>query len=75
MMKPRHAATLALVGWYLMVPPHDPDGQHANPKGPLSQWHILASFDSADECQKRLDTYVQGLNREDSMRGEPKTKS
>jgi hypothetical protein len=44
-------------------------------KAPLSQWHILAPFDSADECQKRLDTYVQGLNLQDSFRGEPKTKA
>jgi len=41
----------------------------------LSQWRILAPFDSADECQKRLDTYVQGLNLQDSFRGEPKTKA
>jgi hypothetical protein len=25
-MKPRHAAALVLVGWYLMTPPVRPDG-------------------------------------------------
>jgi hypothetical protein len=44
-MNPRHAAALALVGWYLMVPPmyqhHEIDD-----KAPLSQWRIIQSFDT-----------------------------
>src|SRR6185312_12144148 len=34
-MKPRHAAALALVGWYLMMPPWNP-ALDAN--APLSKW-------------------------------------
>jgi hypothetical protein len=45
-MKPRHVAALALVGWYLMVPPLVP------------QWTILDSFDSAEEC---IDAHVKLL--------------
>jgi hypothetical protein len=49
----RHAAALALVGWYLMMPP-PPD----RPNGPvdisasLSRWEIIDSFDGAEECSK-----------------------
>ena len=57
-MKPRHAAALALVGWYLMTPPIAP-GALDNPQqaqlirasAPLSEWGIVHSFDTADECK------------------------
>ena len=53
-MKPRHAAALALVGWYLMVPPME--GDHTNPSAPFSRWRMTAgSFDAASECRKALD--------------------
>jgi hypothetical protein len=46
-MKPRHAAALALVGWYLMVPP-----SHSSESGPptLSEWSVYKTFESADVC-------------------------
>ena len=64
-MKLRHAAALALAGWYLMMPPVyrngkdvDPDidigGTHLDETAPLSKWAIVASFDSAAECEKNL---------------------
>jgi hypothetical protein len=40
MMKPRHAAALALVGWYLMTPPntgYDPP-RSRDDGAPLSKW-------------------------------------
>jgi len=40
-MKPRHAAALALVGWYLVALPTDPDGKLA---APLPQWIYLDGF-------------------------------
>jgi hypothetical protein len=47
-MKLRHAAVLALVGWYLMVPPLR---YFLNPNlPPFSQWEIRGSFDTADAC-------------------------
>jgi hypothetical protein len=43
-MKPRHAAALALVGWYLMIPPFLKKDQyghlHADPTAQLSKWHF-----------------------------------
>ncbi len=43
-----HAATLALLGWYLMMPPilDNKLYEHA----PVSQWQIAASFDTSDDC-------------------------
>lgn len=57
-----HAAALALVGWYLMLPtPHDSTLRYV-PRLPLSQWTVIQSFDSADDCE------------EIHARGEAKTK-
>jgi hypothetical protein len=50
-MNPRHAAALALVGWYLMVPP-SPNGIFPNEKAPLSEWVIITGADSAYECRE-----------------------
>jgi hypothetical protein len=53
-MKPCHAAALALVGWYLMIPPkviEDSKGRLQVPASLLSQWSILESFDTAKECR------------------------
>ena len=52
-MKLHHAGALALVGWYLMLPPshsHIPDEPDTG--APLRKWHIIgSSFDSAAECE------------------------
>lgn len=47
----RHAAALALMGWYFMVPPPSParDGT-ALTGSPLSQWVSFYVFDSANDC-------------------------
>jgi uncharacterized protein YfaP (DUF2135 family) len=50
-MKPRHAAALALVGWYLMMPPMTSD-RRIQINTPLSHWEISSSYDTADECEK-----------------------
>jgi hypothetical protein len=52
--KLRHAAALALVGWYLMIPPlPTTSGWFSNNSGPapISQWKLWASFDSAMLCE------------------------
>jgi hypothetical protein len=54
-MKPRHAAALALVGWYLMMPPNT-QGWFSKTKNndeaaPLDQWTIVRSFDTALMCE------------------------
>jgi hypothetical protein len=55
-MNLRHAAALALVGWYLLAPPiaHDPGHWHPKMTAPLNEWIVAKSFDSASECEKRL---------------------
>jgi hypothetical protein len=51
-MNIRHAAALALVGWYLMVPPQT-NGQ-IDYTAPLSRWTVAESYDSAAPCREML---------------------
>ena len=48
-MKPRHAAALALVGWYLMMPPFT-ERHEINTDAPLTKWERLDSYSSAGDC-------------------------
>jgi hypothetical protein len=52
-MKPRHAAALALVGWYLMVPPTTKN-HVVHYEEPISGWQIIDSFDTAQACKDML---------------------
>ena len=62
-MKPRHAAALALVVWYLMVPPHricancnhyfQPDPPNAS----LDTWQMVNRFDTLMKCKENLLWY------------------
>jgi hypothetical protein len=49
----RHAGAIALMGWYLMVPPplsHSPkNGQIV----PLSQWTRAGAFQSEESCETK----------------------
>jgi hypothetical protein len=47
----RHAAALAAVGWYLMVPPMDMATHKMNPDAPLREWHVFDSYDRAAQCR------------------------
>jgi hypothetical protein len=55
-MKLCHAAALALVGWYLMIPPIEFESQaitsnvHVSSDAPFSKWEMSGSFDTAKEC-------------------------
>src|SRR5579864_5334425 len=57
-MKPRQAAALALVGWYLMLPPlhfvgpaNDPYSLAiVNNAAPLSRWLPMMTFKTLQEC-------------------------
>jgi hypothetical protein len=50
-----HIAALALVGWYLMVPPQTRTWwigrQYYDESASLSRWTIERSFDKAEVCQ------------------------
>jgi hypothetical protein len=73
-MKPRHAAALALVTWYLIVPPpgqpRSNGGSSAPPNdsAPLSQWTIRNSYDSEQPCEaakkQSLDTATENLDKQ-----------
>jgi rRNA-processing protein FCF1 len=61
MMKPRHAAALALAGWYLMVPPDSTVPHSVDLAAPISSWSIVTNFESADTCKQAL-TELQNRN-------------
>jgi hypothetical protein len=59
-----HAAALALVGWYLFVPPTTRTwwigAERYDDAAPLSSWTIERSFDKAEGCEAaRLTTQQQ----------------
>jgi len=56
-MRFRHAAALALVGWYLMLPPPNPDNKNTILLGAdLSLWAVYESYDNAKECRRERET-------------------
>jgi hypothetical protein len=59
-MKLYHAAALALLGWYLLIPPvFSPMGEHHRSfndlSAPLDRWDIWAKFDSEVSCKKEKE--------------------
>lgn len=64
-MKIRHAAALALVGWYLMTPPVTDNNGHymIAENAPLSDWKNIGGFDSADECTEYKFWLNSGLKK------------
>ena len=53
-MNLRHAAALALVGWYLMVPPQQSFKDHKYYEAPLVEWTHKATFDAEFECKQEI---------------------
>jgi len=76
-MKPRHAATLALVGWYLMMPTPAPE-TFMSVTPPVGRWDHLGSYDSEKDCDhasdekyresERAGFEMKGFNPEDVRR-------
>ena len=60
-MTTRHITALALVGWYLMIPPlQNPNGDPSGPRNlraPISEWDQMAAYDSAARCQRDIAKY------------------
>jgi hypothetical protein len=56
-MNLHHAAALALLGWYLIMPPK------GYPKAPLTCWSHMWSFDTAKECQKMLAVFIANIDQ------------
>jgi hypothetical protein len=58
-MKLHHTAALALLGWYLMLAPHQSNrSKPFNFDAPLSKWQQGESYDSKAECEKIRRTQV-----------------
>jgi hypothetical protein len=57
-MKRHHAAALALISWYLMVPPAKSTGE-PDLRAPLSKWVTDGSYDTVQACHKRYQDDVQ----------------
>lgn len=69
-MNIRHAAALALVGWYLMIPPAvEEDSNHAlhTKPAPLSEWQNFESFDTAKECEEGAKPLVKPMQADVSQ--------
>jgi hypothetical protein len=60
-MKLRHAAVLALVGWYLMTPPlswsSDRTKIGSDLSRPLSEWDSYSTYDTEADCNKEIDAW------------------
>lgn len=51
----RHAAALAVISWYLMMPPDSAKIPHSvDATAPLSHWSIVANYTTEDGCEKVL---------------------
>jgi len=59
----RHAAALALMGWYLMVPPthRTTHGVAWDDNLPLNLWRHVFSYDMAKECQAQIEHMQSSL--------------
>lgn len=51
-VKPRHAAALALVGWYLMLPPPEAI-QGRIDFNVYSRWSVIDKYDRIQDCEAR----------------------
>jgi hypothetical protein len=53
----RHAAALALVGWYLMVPPLN-GRREIDPHVSMSKWEVLLSADTLAACKQKENDLI-----------------
>jgi hypothetical protein len=62
----RHLAALAIVGWYLMMPPDSAKIPHdVDSETPISRWIVVTNFPDEDTCEKAL-TDIQN-NQQDPV--------
>jgi hypothetical protein len=59
----RHAAVLAMVGWYATAPPFVRVGNKLTVDGdaPLGQWQAYGSFDRASDCEQAIHLFQHSL--------------
>src|SRR5689334_3502296 len=59
-------ATVALLGWYLIAPPYH--RVEMSVRAPLSQWQIIAAFDTAADCESARGSLIES-NADDARQG------
>jgi hypothetical protein len=78
-MKPRHATALALVGWYLMVPPFQglpsPFVSRAYIDAPLNEWQMTeGSWNSVEACNQKAKRnyafYLEAKQKQNRAEGD-----
>jgi hypothetical protein len=64
----RHSAALALVGWYLMMPPDyvPPGGKggHYDISAQFSKWTTVTGFDTVDACDTQRMRWENSQQKE-----------
>jgi hypothetical protein len=60
-------AALALVGWYLLVPPQVGDNGHHDKAVPLAQWEQMGSYNSAEDCNDDRESFMKRDQKEYSL--------
>ena len=62
-MKLHHAAALAVVGWFLMMPPTSKDFPMGHTDAPLTEWlKKPATYRNKAECEHVLDKQIRLAN-------------
>jgi hypothetical protein len=61
-MRFRQVAALAIVAWYLLVPPLDKARQN-EPNAPLREWKILGSYNQASECRNDKEKVAASIKQ------------
>jgi hypothetical protein len=66
-MNLRHTAALALVGWYLMMPPvREPkhDEPYVDDRASYSEWAALIWFSDQAQCEQNRDDRIQVIEHD-----------
>ena len=69
-MRIRHTPAMALVGWYLILPPVLYPSRRVNPDAPITKWDHYQVFDTAKECEDAnmfLRKKAEALRRDEKV--------
>ena len=63
-MNPCPVAAIALVGWYLLMPPQVSENGHPDAGVPLAQWEQMGSYNSAEDCNDDRESFMKRDQKE-----------
>jgi len=67
-VNPRNAALLALIVWYLMMPPSpQTDYEELAPKAPLASWEQIDSYATLRQCEKDIERVMNADGSPETM--------